>query len=93
MTPEDRIDALVDHAISVRHQTDELRHSVRCSLTEARIMGYNEAPGAATCEWEQDDEGSWGTSCGNLHSFIDDGPAENNHKFCPYCGGQLEEIS
>ena len=90
MTPEERMDALVDHAISVRHHVDELRSSVRCSLTEARIMGYNESPGAATCDWGQDDDGNWGASCGSLHAFIDDGPSENNHKFCPYCGGRLE---
>ena len=48
---------------------------------------------AATCEWVQDDEGNWGTSCGNLHAFIEDGPSENNHKFCPYCGGRLEVVS
>ena len=93
MTTEERIGALVDHAISVRHDINELRSSVRCSLTEARIMGHNEAPGAASCEWAQDDEGNWGTSCGNLHAFINDGPSENNHKFCPYCGGRLEVVS
>ena len=53
----------------------------------------DESPGAATCDWAQDDEGNWGTSCGNLHAFIEDGPSENNHKFCPYCGGRLEVTS
>ena len=90
MTIEKRLYALLDHAMRSRYNADELRSSVRCSLTDARNMGYNEAPGAAICEWAQDDEGNWGTSCGNLHAFIDDGPVENNHKFCPYCGGRLE---
>ena len=94
MTREERIDALIDHAVSVRHIQLELRSSVRCSLTEARIMGYNmgynEAPGAAKCEWTQDDEGNWGTSCGGFNSFTSDDPIENNYKFCPYCGGRLE---
>ena len=61
---------------------------------DATICEWAQATLDATiCEWAQDDEGNWGTSCGNLHSFIDDGPSENNHKFCPYCGGRLEVVS
>ena len=95
MTPEERIDALIDHAISVRHIQLELRSSVRCSLTEARNMGYNEAPGVATCEWHLENDGVdvWETSCGKTFVFYEDGPKENGFKFCPYCGGQLEVIS
>ena len=95
MTPEERIDALIDHAISVRHNLNELRSSVRCSLTESVIMGYNMAPGAAICEWHLEFDGVdvWETSCGNKHFFFKGEPAENNHKFCPYCGGRLEVTS
>lgn len=42
------------------------------------------------CLWTQDqDDGSWDTACGNKHEFTADGPKENSHSFCPYCGNLL----
>lgn len=44
------------------------------------------------CKWAYDDSTeSWDTGCGNKHQFMADGPKENEHKFCPYCGGELIE--
>lgn len=28
----------------------------------------------------------WQTECGQIHEFMNDGPIENSHNFCPYCG-------
>lgn len=43
-----------------------------------------------TCEWKYDsDTCSWDTECGEKHQFTNDGPKENNHHFCPYCGALL----
>ena len=58
----------------------------------------DESPSSATCEWRLEDNGYigvdvWETSCGNKHFFFKGEPAENNHKFCPYCGGRLEVTS
>ena len=36
--------------------------------------------------------GTWWTSCGQGFQFTNDGPTENGFGFCPYCGGQLEEV-
>ena len=46
------------------------------------------------CEWFEDDPdyGVWQTACGNAFCFEADGPAENEFKFCPYCGGTLTEF-
>lgn len=42
------------------------------------------------CRWERDnDMGIWNTACGEAHLFEEGGPAENAHRFCPYCGGAL----
>lgn len=38
---------------------------------------------------QDEDDGSWDTSCGEKHVFTADGPEENSHKFCPYCGDAL----
>ena len=43
-----------------------------------------------SCEWTYaDDEGMWITGCEELHIFSSDGPVENAHRFCPYCGKPL----
>jgi hypothetical protein len=41
------------------------------------------------CRWTEDEDGVWDTECDEKHCFIVDGPRENNHAFCPYCGGLL----
>lgn len=41
------------------------------------------------CEWTEDDDGNWETSCKNMHVFFDAGPTQNGYKFCPYCGKDL----
>ncbi len=48
-----------------------------------RIM---EKPKHCTWTWDDASENLWETSCAQLHEFIEDGPKENNYKFCPYCG-------
>lgn len=42
------------------------------------------------CAWSLDDVdmGTWRSSCGELWSFIDGGPAENRVSFCHHCGGR-----
>jgi hypothetical protein len=45
------------------------------------------------CRWAENNyDGTWETGCGEKHVFIAEGPKENNHKYCPYCGGELIEI-
>ncbi len=45
------------------------------------------------CEWKEDEDGNWGTSCGNLYCIIEGMPKENGMKFCCYCGKLLKEIA
>ena len=44
-----------------------------------------------TCEWSEDDEGIFQTSCGGSFMFTDGTPDENEFKFCCYCGGDLKQ--
>jgi hypothetical protein len=48
---------------------------------------------AAACQWtyESDPTCAWNTGCGNLFAFTEEGPKENEFKFCCYCGGALVE--
>ena len=44
---------------------------------------------AKSCKWAEDADGIWETACCHSYEFIDDGPAENGAKFCPYCGSKI----
>lgn len=47
----------------------------------------------AFCEWTYEGlEDYWATACGNKHVFIDGGPVDNKHKFCPYCGNEIHQF-
>jgi len=48
------------------------------------------------CVWGQYsysdiDMGTWQTDCGQIFCFIEDGPKENEMKYCCYCGKTLTE--
>lgn len=44
------------------------------------------------CTWSEDEDGVWWTVCKEMHEFYDGTPKDNNYKFCPYCGKELEEV-
>lgn len=51
-----------------------------------------EARKAADCAWMEDESGEYyDTSCGHAFVLIEGTPAENDMRFCPYCGGKLWE--
>lgn len=45
------------------------------------------------CVWvdakDLDNNPLWSSKCGQESVFDNDGPIENEYKFCPYCGGKL----
>ena len=46
------------------------------------------------CRWTYDkNHCAWDTECDNKHLFEADGPRENRHWFCPYCGGRLRVLA
>ena len=44
------------------------------------------------CTWKVDNDGVYGTECGNRFEFTTDGPKENGFKYCPYCGLGLRAL-
>ncbi len=44
-----------------------------------------------SCAWREDEDGVWGTSCGQRFELNEGTPAENDMRFCPYCGKPLEQ--
>ena len=58
------------------------------------VVALYAAAGAAPvpeCEWilDDDESGTWASSCGELWSFIDGGPKENRVNYCHHCGGKV----
>ena len=51
-------------------------------------------PTSETCTWEQEDQDStmFNSDCGMSFYFEDDGPEENDFKFCPKCGKPLTVV-
>lgn len=45
---------------------------------------------ASPCVWSPDAESGWLTSCGAMFYFVEDGPKENQFKFCYNCGQHIE---
>lgn len=55
----------------------------------AQILELQEA-NKATCLWHENSDCDWDTACGGLWEFMNDGPQENNVKYCCYCGKRIE---
>lgn len=46
-----------------------------------------------TCEWKEDCDSVWDTSCGYVFGILDGGPpSESGFNFCIFCGKPLEEV-
>lgn len=44
------------------------------------------------CQWKVDEDGIYWTGCDGAWEFTTGNVSDNEMKFCPYCGGQLEEV-
>lgn len=51
-------------------------------------------PRVGSCVWtmpDLTDRSFWSSTCGHEWQFLDGSPSENDSKFCPFCGGEIEE--
>ncbi len=48
------------------------------------------------CKWIKeitpDGDCCWSTSCGEDFCLVEGGPKENSYRFCPRCGGKINEM-
>lgn len=73
------------YGLTIIHERDELR----ARLERAEAASQRDE---ATCEWTPDNDPDWNTwssQCGKTWVFEEDGPAENDMRFCPFCGRLL----
>jgi hypothetical protein len=47
--------------------------------------------GGYSDDFNDDNDVVWKTSCGNTHTFEEGGVVDNLYRFCPYCGGDIDE--
>jgi hypothetical protein len=94
---EERVDALIEKYTLASRPPDPLDAEASGSVLPITVKSERitseytrRSVPAVTCTWTLDpiDE-SWDTGCGEKHQFTDGGPAENSHRFCPYCSGAL----
>lgn len=74
--------------------------NVRCQLggTCCRNAGVPDGQAPEHCEWREDDPnglmpGTYASACGELWSFNDAGPNENNVRFCQGCGKPVRALA
>ena len=41
------------------------------------------------CNWTNDSDGFFTTTCGRAFDFCDGGPDENRFSYCPFCGRSI----
>lgn len=65
-------------------------HEIGCKLCDAIPPSLSNDL-LDSCTWSQEDEDSdgWETDCGYNFEIYEGTPAENNMKFCCYCGKRL----
>ena len=67
---------------------DDLTHRTFLLLVAEALDGGK----PHTCKWTHDDnDGLYGTECGNAFEINDGTPKENQMAFCCYCGGTIKE--
>lgn len=67
----------------------KLMGELEAALTRAQ-QGLNGVE-PATCKWTSDaDMDAWESACGEAWQFMNDGPTENNVRFCQGCGKPVE---
>ena len=43
------------------------------------------------CKWIEDEDGRWETDCEQIFEIIDGTPADNDMKYCCFCGELIEQ--
>src|SRR3990167_1269387 len=78
-------------AAAIRQTLDENGHLADGDVcTLKALKDALAADGAKTCAWTLDDDGYYGTACGEVFVFSDGTPAENNAVYCHHCSGKIE---
>lgn len=62
--------------------------------SETAVPGFNATvikEDKFPCVWTEDEEGCWGTDCGEYYVINDGTPEQNGMNYCCYCGKRLQQ--
>ena len=62
-----------------------LWHCEECNGGSAQLYPAN----PAACVWRRDEDGNWNTGCGGMFVIEEGTPADNDMRYCCYCGKTL----
>lgn len=65
------------------------RQTINLTATDSPLIDDELA--RQRCAWNEDEEGYWNTTCGEIWIFNDGGPSDNRCNYCFYCGKPIEE--
>jgi predicted RNA-binding Zn-ribbon protein involved in translation (DUF1610 family) len=68
-------------------RTEPLKLAERNGLLR-ELAEYQSRDG--TCDWAENQDGAYETSCGEIFEFTNGGPKDNKFTHCPYCGKELD---
>lgn len=78
----DMIDVSPDSPPNEWPSTDQINQLVKDCDETAKSGGHE----SKSCDWKQDDDGNWDTSCKQCMSFEHAPPFEQGYIFCHHCG-------
>lgn len=77
------ISRLIDDIVSCADVVDSGKQDAR-ALAKKLVQTVRATRGA--CVWNEDDDGTWESTCGQSWQFIEGGPGENGVRYCHACG-------
>ena len=55
-------------------------------------MRKSEGQDGDQCRWVENADGYWDTTCLHAFEFTTGDPGTDGMYYCPYCGGELEQV-
>lgn len=80
-----------DHVL-IHIEQDYLYRFNRLILFTHELERELNAAKAGRCDWKEDMDGNWDTSCKQCMSFDYDPPIKQGYKFCHHCGAIINFI-
>jgi hypothetical protein len=84
-----RFDKLGADLAAMTATAEDYRKQV-CTPDNCRRI--DQAENQKSCNWCEDEDENWATSCRHMFTFDDGGPSENHFNVCPFCSGKIQEI-
>ena len=80
----------VRHVLGAHKLTCDEHEHLQQDFKDVALEAYQQGR-VASCEWTYDDiDDYYETACKNAYCLADGTLKDNDHKYCPYCGGLIQ---